>query len=140
MILKTAALHRVQHLQDRVERLSPGCSHVSIHGHYCELLLKEMFKTKHSLNPCYMKDVFEFKESYYATRAFPEVRRPPSHTTKHGLQTASYIGAQLWDSLPKSVRDSDSVDRFLSDVKKIPDLRCRCRLCADFVSGLGYIT
>ena len=134
------ALHKVQNLQDRVERLSPGCSHLSIHRHNCELLLKEIFKTKHSLNPCYMKDVFEFKETFYATRACPEIKRPPTHTTTHGLQTASYIGAKLWDSLPKSVRGLDSVDTFMSDAKKIPDLGCQCRLCAEYISGLGYIT
>ena len=135
------SLHRVQHLQDRVERMSPECSHVSIHRRNCELLLKEMYKTKHCLNPSYMKEVFHFRDFVpYNTRAHSDIRRPLIRTTRFGLQTPSYIGAQLWDALPNSVREADSLESFMSLVRDIPDLQCRCRLCADFISGLGYIS
>ena len=88
-----------------------------------------------------MKEVFDFKDFIpYNTRARPEMKCPPAHTTHHGLQTASYIGTQLWNALPNLVRDSENIDSFMSSVRTLPDLLCRCRLCADFVAGLGYIT
>ena len=135
------SLHRIQHLQDRVERMTPECSHVSLHRRNCELLLKELYKTKYGLNPSYMKEVFNFRDYVpYYTIAHSDIRRPPIRTTRFGLQTASYIGAQLWDVLPKTVREAESIDSFVSLVKDIPDLQCRCRLCVVFITGVGYIS
>ena len=133
-------LTRVQNLQDRVERLRPDCSHLCIHRRNCETLLREVFKTKHSLNPSYMKEVFNFKENVpYNTRAPSRFVQRPVKTTRHGLQTVSYIGAHLWDSLPASVQEVETLSVFSSKLRGIEDLNCRCCLCAERIAGLGFI-
>lgn len=135
------SLVKLQNLQDRAERMSPGCGHVSIHRRNCETLLKEVFKTKHSLNPSYMKEVFNFRDSApYNTRTPRDLDRSPVRTTRHGLQTASYIGAQLWDTLPISVREVETLSAFSSRIRDIQDLKCRCRLCAERIAGVGFIS
>ena len=125
------SLHRMQHMQDRVEVLSPGCAHVDIHRRNCETLVREVYKTKNDLNPSYMKDVFNFCEPHrYFTRNPCLLNHSRVYTTRHGLQTASYIGARLWEELPFSVRDAENLLAFTSQVKKLDSLHCRCRLCA----------
>ena len=135
------SLNHLQSLQDRVEKLSPGCRHVDLHRRNCEFLLREVFKTKNDLNPSYMKDIFSFRNNYpYWTRNQIHMNRQRIFTSRHGLQTASYIGAELWEALPDAVRDSDSLSSFSSQLQKLDSLNCRCRLCAQFVPNLGFVT
>ena len=135
------SLAKLQNLQDRVERMSPGHDHVSIHRRNCETLLKEVYKTKHSLNPSYMQDVFRFRNSAaYSIRVPRDLDRFRVRTTRHGLQTASYIGAQLWDALPITVRDAETLPVFSSRVREMQNLNCRCRLCAERIAGVGFIS
>ena len=50
--------------------------------------------------------------------------------TRYGTQRASFIGAQLWDSLPALVRSADTLDSFTRQVRQLESLHCKCRLCA----------
>ena len=134
------SLNRLQNLQNRVENFIPGCSHIDLHRRNCEFLLREVFKTKNDLNPSYMKKVFSFRNYYpYWTRNQIHINRHRIFTTRHGLQTASNIGADLWNALPSDVRDSDSLSSFSSRLEKLDSLNCRCRLCAEFVPGPGFV-
>ena len=106
----------------------------------CERLLKEVFKTIHGLNPSYMKEIFAFRDSHaYSLRNSCSLVRNGVKTVKYGLQTFSYIGAQLWDCLPEHVRTSDSFVEFSSGICKLPSLQCKCRLCTTYVHNVGYI-
>ena len=111
----------------------------TLHRKHCESLLKEVFKTRHGLNPSYMKEVFHERGCHYHLRSGNSFVRPRTRTTKHGLQTASYIGVQLWDSLPENVRASTSLASFCASVSKLDSLKCSCRLCATYVENVGYI-
>ena len=135
------SLSRLQQLQDRCERLSPGCHHVDLHRRNCEFLLKEVFKTKNSLNPSYMKEIFNFRDSYpYWTRNQSDLIRHRVFTMRHGLQTATYIGSDLWEALPSDIRNSETLSGFALNVKNLDSLNCKCRVCAYFVPGVGYLT
>ena len=112
----------------------------SIHRIQCERLLKEVFKTIHGLNPSYMKDIFAVRDSHaYSLRNSCSLVRNGVKTVKYGLQTFSYIGAQLWDCLPDHVRTSDSFVEFSSGICKLPSLQCKCRLCSTYGHNVGYI-
>ena len=109
-----------------------------MHRQYCEILLKEIFKTKHGLNPSYMHTVFSIKENpRYNLRSGDTIIRDGIHTTKWGLKSISYMGAQLWESLPKSVKCVPSLNSFLNQIRHLEGLNCKCRLCASFIPNLG---
>ena len=112
----------------------------SVHDQYCELLLKEICKTKCELNPFYMHTVFTFKEnSRYNLRSGCSVIRNRIKSSKWGLRSVSYIGAQLWESLPKSVKLAPSLKLFSYKVRQLENLNCKCCLCASYVKNLGFI-
>ena len=88
-------------------------------------------KVATTLNPSYMEEVFRFKEAIAYNTRFPcEMFRDIPRTTRYGTQRASFIGAQLWDSLPALVRSADTLDSFTRQVRQLESLHCKCRLCA----------
>ena len=115
---------------------TPNCT---LHRKHCESLLKEVFKTRRGLNPSYMQEVFRERECEYKLRSGYSFVRPKTKTVKHGLQTASYIGVHLWDSLPENLKASSSLTKFCSSVSQIESLNCQCRLCATYVKNVGFI-
>ena len=124
------SLNRIQTLQNRAEKLCPDSQHTCIHRKNCETLLKEVYKTKSGLNPSYMEEVFRFKEAIAYNTRFPcEMFRDIPRTTRYGTQRASFIGAQLWDSLPALVISADTLDSFTGQVSQLEPLHCKCRLC-----------
>ena len=125
------SLQRIQRLQNRAEKFCPDAEHICIHRKSCEILLKEVYKTKYGLNPSYMKEVFRFKDEIpYNTRVPCEMLRHSARTTRYGTQTASFIGAHLWDALPVSVRWAENLPSFVGKIRQMDTLHCNCRLCA----------
>ena len=137
------AMGKLDRLHDRVSDLiyDQGDEFPkTIHRIQGEILLREIFKTVHGLNPSYMKDIFAIKDSHsYSLRNSESLVKNGIKTVKHGLKTFSYIGSQLWDALPQNVRNSDSLGEFSTEVRDLPTLQCKCRLCAPYVQNVGYI-
>ena len=61
------------------------------------LLLLEVFKSIHHLNPKCISDLFELKHIKYSLRNPIKVLQPKRRTTTNGLRTTSYTGAKLWN-------------------------------------------
>ena len=63
---------------------------------------------------------------------------PLAKTVKHGLESWSYIGSKLWDSIPSNMKEIDSVNEFKRVIKTWkPDL-CSSRLCKVYLQSTGY--
>ena len=109
-------LHKIDRTQEIAAKLlsqeTPGIYRNSIHERNCRLLLQEVFKTKHGLNPSYMNDVFTFKKSQYNLRSLCALEWEKILSVGHGLQTVSYIATQLWDTLPESAIHVSSLATF----------------------------
>ena len=133
-----SSLSKIERIHVKASALVCDNNSDTMHRLFCERLLKEIFKTKLGLNPSYMQTVFRFKNPHYNLRNGVAIVRNRTKTTKHGLQSVSYIGAQLWDSLPMSVKLASSVKSFCDQVRQLDTLNCKCRLCAEFVPNLGF--
>ena len=55
-------------------------------------LVTEIFKVKNGLSPELTNDVFEFMEKPYSLRATSHFRSRTIRTTRHGIETPSYLG------------------------------------------------
>ena len=42
---------------------------------------------------------------------------PPAKTVNHGLESLSYIGSKLWDSIPSHMKEIESVNEFKHVIK-----------------------
>ena len=112
---------------------------VSVHQRNLQLLLTEIYKTVHNLNPTFMTQVFEKKDVSYNLRESNSLTLPKANTTLYGIDTVRYIGKKLWQVLPTEIKESKSLEVFKKKIKLIKNFDCSCRLCKNFVPSLGFV-
>ena len=64
---------------------------------------------------------------------------PRAKTVNHRLESLSYIGAKLWDSVPSHMKEIDSINEFKHVIKTWKPHLCSCRLCKVYLQNLGYL-
>ena len=111
---------------------------VSIHQRNLQYLMIEIYKTKKNLNPSFMSEIFEARDVQYNLRNKNTLGIPNAKTTSYGIETVRYLGQKLWQTLPHSVRESQSLTAFKKELRTYT-IECDCRLCKTYISGLGFI-
>ena len=79
---------------------------VSVHQKNLQVLMIEMFKTKHGLNPLFMKEIFCPQTNQCSLRNDRDFNLPRVRLVMYGSETVQYRGPQLWCTLPVSIRHS----------------------------------
>ena len=142
---------KINHIHERGLRL--------VYNDYCstfeELLLKdkticihhrnihqvaiEMFKVKHNLSPPFMKKIFNYTSEGRTTRSGDKFERPSVNKVKMGEQSLRNYGPVLWNTmLPDKLKECSSLEIFKESIKSwVPD--CHCKICKNFIEGVGYI-
>ena len=114
---------------------------VFVHQKNLQVLMIEMFKTKHGLNPPFMKEIFCPQTNHYNLRNDRDFNLPRVRSVMYGSETVRYRGPQLWCTLPVSLRHSTNLIEFKTKIKawKGNECQCQCRLCRNYVPLLGFI-
>ena len=99
----------------------------------------EIYKTKKSLNPSFMSEIFEARDVQYDLRNKNTLSIPNAKTTSYGIETVRYLGQKLWQTLPHSVREPQSLTAFEKELRTCT-IECDCRLCKTFISGLALFS
>ena len=68
----------------------------SIHDKNLQLLLTELYKTIHNLNPCFMKEIFTERISGNNLRNISRISLLKQNTNSYGIESATYMGSKLW--------------------------------------------
>ena len=63
----------------------------------------------------------------------------PLHSVFNGSESASYLGAKIWEEIPTDIKNKDSLIGFKKEIKKWKSLNCSCRICKTFIPNLGFI-
>ena len=110
--------------------------HISIHRNLRTLAV-ELFKVFKGLGPVIFAEAFPVRQqSQYNMRNYSYFAMPRAKTVNHGLESLSYIGSKLWDSIPSHMKEIDSINEFKHVIKTWkPDL-CSCRLCKGYLQTL----
>ena len=113
---------------------------VSIHHRNLRTLAVELFKVFKGLSPVIFAEAFPVRQqSQYNMRNYSYFAMPRAKTVNHGLESLSYIGSKLWDSIPSHMKEIDSINEFKYVIKTWkPDL-CSCRLCKVYLQNIGYL-
>ena len=111
---------------------------VSIHHRNLQYVAIEMYKVKNDLSPIIMKDIFEQKEAS-SCRSGCSFVRPNVSTVNKGLNSLRNFGPVVWDiMLPEKFKTCASLDEFKNAIKSWVPCNCRCRLCKNYIPGLGF--
>ena len=68
-------------------------------------LVTEIFKVKMNLGPEKMKEVFEIAEVPHALRNELKLKSRKINSVRYGIETASFVGARVWNSLPSDLNN-----------------------------------
>ena len=112
---------------------------VTIHENNIQKLVTEIFKVKIGEAPEIMQEIFQFKENHYNMRCNDKILRDNVKTTHYGLETLSTLGSKLWDLLPSSYKEIESLIEFKRKIKTWKPKQCPCRLCMRYVKNIGFI-
>ena len=89
----------------------------TIHQHNLQLLMIEIFKTKNNLNPTFMKKILTERDIQYNLRNGNHLGLPKVNTTSYGIENIQYRGHHLWSSLPREIKDSNTLVEFKRKIK-----------------------
>ena len=120
------------------ELLQKDCA-VTIHTKNLQMLMTEMYKTKNGLNPSFMQEMFRENTTHYNLRNNNEFTQPRVRSVSNGTESIRFKGPQLWQTLPPTIRNSETLCRFKKEIKNWYGEHCPCRLCRTFIPNLGYL-
>ena len=78
------------------------------------ILLLEVYKSIHHLNPKCINGLFEVKPANYSLRNPVKLVQPMKRTSTYGLPAVSYTGAQLWNDLSPLLSNDVDIEDFKS--------------------------
>ena len=79
--------------------------------------MTEIFKTINNENPPLMKETFVKEDSVYNLRYMFRLKVPRVLTARNGLETPSFRGSQIWNSLPNNLKELKNVAAFKRAIK-----------------------
>ena len=91
---------------------------VSIHQSHLRALTCEVFKSLNNLPPEFMWSYFVFKNVTYNIRKGPLLRLPAARSTSYGINSVIFRACLLWNSLPQSIKYSESIFKLKSENEK----------------------
>ena len=113
---------------------------VTIHQRNIQKVGIELYKVKHNLSPIIMHKIFPDRNyNGPELRSQTDFEIPHINSVNNGQGTLRFIGPQIWEMIPDSIKRATSLSIFKNKIKNwIPD-KCPCRLCKDYVQSLGYV-
>ena len=98
------------------ELLNIGKS-VTIHHRNVQVLATELYKVHHGLAPELMNDIFEKRNVTYYFRNNSTFETSNIKSVYYGSETISFLGPKIWELLPSSIKDSENLNIFKSNIK-----------------------
>ena len=80
-----------------------------------------------------MADLFDIKTRGNSDFVIPQVK-----TVKLGIETIRYRGPLTWELVPDDIKESESLSIFKDKIKSWKPSGCSCRLCKNYIPGIGY--
>ena len=102
---------------------------VSIHQNKLRILATEIYKGLTDVNPDFMKDYFSIKEIPYSVRNGSVLKIPSTHSTYYGTNSIHFRACLLWNKLPNTLNESQSLPEFKYKIKTIGKMDCSCTIC-----------
>ena len=110
-----------------------------IHDRNLEKLVAGIFKVKMNLNPEIVKEVLEIVEGLSALRIELKIKSRKIHSVRYAIETASFVGARVRNSLPSNLKQCKSLEFSESKIKNWIPKNFPCKLCKTYLQRIGYV-
>ena len=113
---------------------------VSVHNRNLQVLAIEMFKVSKGSCPSVFSNIFNLRPPInYNLRNNSEFIIPHVNSVYNGTESISVFGPKIWDMVPQSMKEKESVEEFKYAIKSWKPNNCPCRLCKKYIAGVGFI-
>ena len=102
---------------------------LSIHQRHLRYLASAVFKSIIHLNPQFMLSYFEEKPMPYNLRDGSKLVLPKTKSSRFGIHSLRFRGSLLWNNLPVSVKNCQSLNKFTLELKNLGNIHCTCLVC-----------
>ena len=99
---------------------------LSIHQRHLRYLVVEVFKSIMHLNPQFMWSYFEEKPMPYNLRDGSKLVLPKTKSSRFGINSLRFRRSLLWNTLPGSVKNCQSLNVFKLELKNLRNIHCTC--------------
>ena len=123
------ALKIIYNSSESYEELLARSNEVSIHQKHLRALATEIYKSLADINPDFMKPYFKIKEMPYNLRNGYALKLPSTNSTYYGINSVLFRACLLWNQLPLSIKQSQSLLEFKSKMKTLRNIVCTCTIC-----------
>ena len=110
-----------------------------IHHRNIQSLAIELFKVKNNLSNRIMCDIFETRNLDYNLRSQMDFIRTRVSTSSFGLSSLKYLATKIWNIAPYYIKSVGNLNSFKKKMRNWEPKRCHCRLCKQYVHGVGYM-
>ena len=146
-------------LNDKINRVHERCLHLiyndkqstfqellekdgtfTTHHRNIQYLAIEMFKVVKGLSPKVFSNLFFTRnQESYKLRQNSYFVVPKVNTVFIGTESISFIGPKIWNNIPQELKKIENLETFKSTIKKWKPEQCSCRLCKDYITGVGFL-
>ena len=123
------ALKIVFNSNESFEDLLLHSNEVSIHQKQLRQLTTEIYKSLTDLSPEFIKPFFTVKELPYNLRNGHILNLPSARTTYYGTNSILFRACQVWNNLPLSIKQSQSLLEFKTNKKILRSIESLCKIC-----------
>ena len=102
---------------------------VSIHQKQLHQLTTEIYKILTDLSPEFIKPFFTAQELPYSLRNEHILNLPLARTTYYGTNSILFRACQVWNNLPLSIKQSQSLLEFKTNIKTLRNIECLYKIC-----------
>ena len=97
------------------------------------------YKCLNGLLPDIVNDVLAVSKHSYNTQHYNLFVTDLPKTDIYGQNSISYTANQIWNLLPREIKNSTSLDSFKLKNKQWCCVECPCILCKTYLPNLGYL-
>ena len=121
------------------ESLLEKSGSVNVHYRNLQLLAIEIYKALNNISSSLMSENFQIKNIDYNLRNGSNLLSRNVKTVRYGKESISYLAPQIWNLVPKDIKNSKNLVSFRNKIKLwIPD-NCPCALCKTYIKDVDYM-
>ena len=145
------SMHKIEKVQERALRflhndhassyndLLLKSQRCTMHVHRLRAISIEIFKTLNSLNPSFMKDIFQVRSSNYSSRNPNNLAHYRPNQVTFGTHSLKFLGPQIWNCLPNELKSAESLNTFKRLIAQWDGPMCNCNACRFTVNNVQTV-
>ena len=92
------------------------------------------------MSPAIMNGIFiEKADDGHKLRSNIDFCVPRVNSVFKGDDLLTHLGPLIWSIVPDHLKELSSLNSFKAEIKNWNPNNCPCRLCKDYIQGIGYV-